>query len=85
MSSTGPSWSDRRLPAFFTPWRKDWNDEDLTLPMVGQIRTADGSWVFMLFLNVFQLWWWKTAVGAAAFACVHRRWARGPGWSCGPA
>ncbi|WP_030324218.1 hypothetical protein [Streptomyces sp. NRRL B-3229] len=51
MSSTRPSWSDRRLPAFFTRWRKDWNDEDLTpshyLDFEGGLRfVLAAAWLF---------------------------------------
>lgn len=29
MSSSNPSWSERRLPAFFKQWRTEWQDEEL--------------------------------------------------------
>ncbi|WP_449348889.1 hypothetical protein [Streptomyces shaanxiensis] len=30
MTRSEPSWSDRKQSAFFTRWRKDWKNEDLT-------------------------------------------------------
>ncbi|MFG2464898.1 hypothetical protein ACGFXB_05410 [Streptomyces canus] len=51
MSSSRPSWSDRKLPAFFTRWRAEWKDEELTpanyLDFEGGLRfVLAAAWLF---------------------------------------
>lgn len=51
MSSSKPAWSDRELPAFFTRWRTDWKDEDLSpdnyLDFEGGLRfVLAAAWLF---------------------------------------
>lgn len=51
MSGVGPSWSERKLPAFFTKWRTDWKDEDLGpadyLDFEGGLRfVLAAAWLF---------------------------------------
>lgn len=51
MSSSRPSWSDRKLPAFFTQWRAEWKDEELTpanyLDFEGGLRfVLAAAWLF---------------------------------------
>ncbi|MFF7930954.1 hypothetical protein [Streptomyces sp. NPDC007940] len=51
MTSSKPSWTDRKLPAFFTRWRTEWKDEGLTpanyLDFEGGLRfVLAAAWLF---------------------------------------